>query len=197
MISLNLLPPERKQSLAGKRRNRRVSVVGALFVSLLLLATVVLFGASLYVGTVVSAQKNRIEQTREDLKRFEDIEQLTLAIRDRVTVLSTQEKTRQLWSKIAEDLSAVIPPGIKLSQTSLTTSSTPHVQLSGQADNKEKVASLRERLEQSDRFEQATIRQIGQTEDKNGNPIATFSLETNLTGVAPPTPAARPKGVGE
>ena len=197
MIELNLLPPERKQLLAGKKRNRRITAIGAGVVVLLLSVAVALFGASLYVGTVVSAQKQRIEQTKEDLKRFAGLEKLVITIRDRVTILSTSEKTRLLWSKVAEELAAVVPEGVRLSQLSFTTLSSPHVQLSGQAENKEKIASLRERLEQSERFGQATIRQIGQTEDAAGNPVATFSIEADLAGVAAPKPAAQPKGVGE
>jgi|GEM_PF-6528015 len=197
MISLNLLPPAGKAELAGKRRNRKITTSGALLVGLLLVGTAALFGASLYVGTQVSAQKRRIEETKTDLARFAEIESLILAVRDRVTTLSSQEKNRQLWSEVVGDLAAATPAGIQLAQLSFTTASAPQLQLSGEADNKETIASLRERLEASDRFENVAIRQIGQTEDEFGNPISTFSMEGSLTGVAAPRAPSQPQGVGE
>lgn len=196
-MNLNLLPPEKKELIKGKRRNRRLTAIGSIFGLISLLLAVGLFGATLYMETIVAAQTRRIEQTKEDLKRFTDIEQMTISVRDRVMSLSDKEKTRLLWSKVVEDLAAATPEGVQLTQVSFSTLTIPHLQFSGQANNKEKVASLRERLEASDRFEQVSIRQVGQTQDISGRLLTTFSLDANITGVAQPKAEKKPKEVKE
>lgn len=197
MILLNLLPPERKLELAGRARNRRATAIGSLIIASLVLITIVLFGANLYVGTIVSAQKRRMEQTKTDLARYADLEQLVLSTRDRATALESEEATRLLWSKVADALAAATPEGVQLSQMTVSIARTPHLLFSGQADNKEKVASLRERVEASDRFENVAIRQVGQNQDDSGKLVTTFSLESDLTGVKTAKEPAKPKGVGE
>lgn len=193
MIQLNLLPPERKQYLASRRRNRKVAFGGSLLVGLLGVAALLLAGLNLLTGTEVAANKRNIEQTKESLKRFEKTEKLVFVIRERVSSLSAQEKSRLPWSKIAEDLAAATPIGIQLSQASLTSATIPHLQVAGTAQTKEKVADLRERLEQSERFEAVNIRQVGQSSDLSDRLLITFSLEANLAGISPPKPTPKPE----
>ncbi len=196
MITLNLLPPERKQYLAQRRRNRITLEAGIGAVVILLLSTTALLGTSILLNSQVASQKADIEQTKDQLKRYTKIEQAIQTIRDRVASLATEEKVRLPWSSIAEDLANAVPEGVQLTQVSFSTSGMPHLQIGGKADNKEKVAVLRERLEFSERFESTIIRQVGQEEEGNLT-IATFSIEANLAGVAPPKPVAKPKGIGE
>jgi Tfp pilus assembly protein PilN len=196
-MNINLLPPEKKQYLASRRRSRTVTATGAIIVAVILTGTAGLFGLTLYEGAQVSGQLRRVDQVRMELEKYTEIESLALAVRDRVTSLSSHEKARVHWSKVAEALAATTPAGIQVTQWSLTTISTPHVQLSGLANNKERVASFRERLEGSDRFEQVSVRQVGQTQDQNGNLVTSFSVEAILTGVALPKPATPARSTTE
>lgn len=198
MIELNLLPLERKRYIAQQRRNRLATAVSTGVVVIVLLGTAVIFGANIYIGSLVDSNKAKVEQTKDDLKRYADIEQAVLSIRDRVAALATKEKDRLIWSDISEDLANAVPEGVQLTQAALSTTSLPHLQMSGKAENKEKVAALRERMDFSDRFEEVVIRQTGEAEDESGTrTLTTFSIEANITGVMPPKPAAKPAGVGE
>lgn len=198
MIELNLLPPERKKYIVQRRRNRLITATSTGIVIVLLLGTAVIFGANTYVGSLVASNKAKIEQAQDDLKRFADIEQAVLSVRGRVTALTAEEKGRLIWSDISEDLAKAVPEGVQLTQASFSITSLPHLQMSGKAEDKEKVAAFRERMDFSDRFEEVVIRQTGEAEDEGGTRIlTTFSIEANLTGVAPPKQATKPKGVGE
>jgi Tfp pilus assembly protein PilN len=197
MVRLNLLPPERKQFLASRARNRLVMGAGGLLIGILLSVVLILVGLNLLEGATVTGNKRRIEEVKKDLTHFAEIEKTVLTIRERVATLESLEKSRLSWSKIAEDLMAVTPVGVQLVQLSANSSSSPHLTLTGQAESKEKVASLRERLEANAGFEQALVRQIGQTQTAKGLMLTTFTIEANLTGVTPPKPAEKPKESGK
>jgi len=119
---INLLPPDEKQAKLYGRRNTRllrwlagslIGVVGIL---------VVTFAGILYMNLTIKSYKNRISSAEEQLKvqKLEETQKAVQEMSDSFK-LSTQVLSKQVqFSKLIENMGAVMPTGTALSGLTIT-----------------------------------------------------------------------------
>lgn len=181
MNSINLLPPDIKESIAQKKKN---GVILGLFYRSLLLAVFVLV---ITTGTYLYFQKNsqkvasELEVATQSVSGYGQLEEQAAKIADKLSAIKAIEAKLNHWSGTVAEIQKVMPTGVYLSKASLNSDNKVRGELSGFAKNKEGIAALRDAMEASTYFEYVDIESAStETNPKTGDDLESFVLSFSL-----------------
>lgn len=182
MINVNLLPPEIKAEIKQTKKNRQI--LGFFYkLFFLLVAFIILVGGFYYYFktklTVVTANLNAQEN---EIKKYGTLEEEAKKISDRLSTIKQIEGNSNTWSGVIDEIMKVVPSGVSLKSVKIDATSKNRNQFSGEALSKTQVASLRDSMEKSNKFQYVDIESSTTTEDaatkkESENFTISFSLE--------------------
>jgi Tfp pilus assembly protein PilN len=182
MISANLLPPEVKDEIAQTKENR--ALVGyILLAALIFVLTLTVFLASWYYFSDSLETSQRLLTTKQSENgKYGAISEKSRALAKRITTIKSIDANTNTWSGVITEIQKVMPSGAYLVSVKIDSDSKVRGQISGIAASKQIVASLRDSLEKSSKFQYVDIDSSRtevntQTQKDEENFTLSFSLE--------------------
>lgn len=192
MLTINLLPKERKENYRYREVNRMIILV--CFLVLAVLALAVLGAVSL--KAMVNAQKNSAEQNLAQKKTQLDllssdktrIEQLNNSMAEIKKLMQSQTD----WNKVLQEIASKTPVDVQLSKLSLGSASKEanpapdaaggtQINLGGQAASRRSVMKFKDQLERTGNFQNLTFNSLDETPNDKGAVTVTFDLTGGFT----------------
>lgn len=152
MISLNLLPPERKEIFRWRQLTKKVIANGIKTVFLLICFSVPLFAINIYLSgeiSVLATQINSYENT-ESMKQLSALEKSFKNINNALVKINKISAGQVNWSDVFEKITAIVPSNIQI--FSLQIESNGSFVIIGNAKTREDVLEFGKRLKNSSDF---------------------------------------------
>lgn len=174
---INLLPPSDKEQIRFGRYNVGLRWYVGLVLSIAAGLTVSLLGANWYANYEI----NRLDG---ELKTLQDQVGPVRALTEEAKAVAAKVKTlKELFAKetnfvaLLEDIEKTIVPGAQLQQLELTGDETKALEMRFVIANKLVAATLRNSLEESDRFKYVDIQAITESQGEQGTEtVVTYKL---------------------
>lgn len=181
MNSINLLPPEIKATLEQKRKN--VVVLGIFRKSLwiFLLTSGIVIGTWFFLENSARTVDDDLAKGNEAIAAFGNLETQSKKVSGKITAVKTIEGSLNSWEGVVAEIQKVMPGGTSLSRMSLDSNSKNRATMTGYAQNKQNIATLRDALENSEYFEFVDIESAStENNPQTGVDIETFTLSFSL-----------------
>lgn len=181
MNSINILPPEIKKEIEQTKSNTKA--VTYLYKTILL--TIIVLSASLLAFLFLSYSLKKANETltakEEEITRFGTLETEAKSIADRLASIKSITSSSNKWSEVIGEIQTIMPSGIYLRTVKMDDTVKGRGQMTGVARTKTEVASLRELMEKSKKFEFVDIEMSSTIEDlRTKNLIETFTISFSL-----------------
>lgn len=182
MISANLLPPEIKDEIEQTKKNR-VSLRFAVYAFLILILVGGIFvGGYIYFSRELKTNQAELIAKQQVNDKYGTVTEKAKSLAAKVNAIRSIDDNTYKWSGIITEIQKVMPSGAYLVSVKIDSDKKIRGQITGYASNKQIVASLRDSLENSSKFEFVDIEssktQTDPTTQKDEeNFTLTFSLE--------------------
>lgn len=181
MSNINLLPDEIKEDIAQAKKNKKTRKY---FVkSILMLFSVILFSGVLflYLQSEIKRTARDLEIKNSDIENFGNLEAEATVLSKRLATIGNIKDELNHWSDTIKELRMILPSGSYLTSVSIEEDKKARNRLSGFADSKAIVASIRNSMEKSEKFEYVDIESSSSvlnpiSQEFEENFIITFSL---------------------
>ena len=146
MIILNLLPAEKKRSIAAERSQRLQRKLVVIFLSCLILSVAILFATHWYIDYEVKSIDDQIVTAQQVLRsRGDDSNTQIEAMNAQLAQMQGVQKDHILWPSIISQLTDTLVPGITLDSIAFDASAQT-VTLSGIALTRQNLVAYKEKL---------------------------------------------------
>ncbi len=158
MARVNLLPW--REELRKEKQRQFLSILGLVFV----LGLVVVFSYKYTVGLQIQAQKQRnqfltgeITKLEEQITEINRLEEERRKLIERMSMITNLQQSRPKIVHIFEELVRAIPEGLNLNNVQRKGNS---LIIEGSAESAQRVTAFMRKVEQSDWFENGTLKDI-------------------------------------
>lgn len=181
MIRVNLLPDETKAEINQAKNNTRlVSYFGKsvlIFIGFVLLIA----GFYYYFSESLRVVNADLADKEAGITKYGATEEKAKKIAERLDTIKKIQDNTNTWSGLIKDLASVVPNGVYLNSVKIDSATSTRGQIQGYATSKKEVATLRDAMEKSNRFEYVDI-ENSTTTSAPGEPAKesftiTFSLQ--------------------
>jgi Tfp pilus assembly protein PilN len=154
MIKVNLVPAE----LLAKARQRQLilqaSVVGALVLVVVLLASAVHWYGMHSLKNQLAYAEAELQRLDAIVKQVEELEKAANAVRARLSVIEDLLRGRSFYPIFMSDFAKSVPPGVMISALNTTVPAPGNLKMtiSGRANANEDIAAFVKSLEKTGRF---------------------------------------------
>lgn len=152
MISLNLLPPERKELYRWRKNTKKAILAGIKIVFILVCFTVQFLVLDIYLAgenKALDIQINSIENTT-NIKQLNSVEKSFKNLNNILVKINNISNEQVYWSSILEEIIEITPVGVQL--FSLEIDSDGKFIVIGKAKAREKVLDFGKKLKNSPDF---------------------------------------------
>jgi Tfp pilus assembly protein PilN len=165
MINVNLLPPEIKGQINQTKKNLSLlKIVGK--VSLLFFTySVVAVGFYLYFDASLSSIISEYNNKEGQIKEYGALEEIAKKVVERINTIKQIQDNTNAWSGLIDEITKVVPNGVSLKNIKIDSSSKNRNTITGNAISKTDVATLRDAMEKSTKFQYVDIESSTTTED--------------------------------
>jgi Tfp pilus assembly protein PilN len=181
MSNINLLPQNIKIDIRQAKRNRKT--IAHLTRSLAILALVVLTSALsyVYINQALSNSREKVEKKISINESFGNLESEAASFSERVNTITKILNDLNHWPGVLEEIKNIMPSDAYLSTVSIDADLATRSKITGFANSKKTVATLRSAMEDSDKFEYVDIESSNivvnpETGKEVENFVITFSL---------------------
>ncbi len=157
MSNINLLPKRIKDDLAQSKTNKKILI--QLLKSFFWIVTiiVIMIICWIYYNTQLNGIKTLVNRKKESIKQYSTIESEFNELSKRLATIKNIENNLYSWPGIINEVQNSMPNGATLTSLRIDSQETSRCELTGIAKTKSTVASLRNLLEKSKRFEYVNI----------------------------------------
>jgi type IV pilus assembly protein PilN len=173
MINVNLLPPEIRAEIDQQKKNGQVMSVFWKLIALTLTYLLIFGGFYYYFYSSSRTLSSELGTKEEEVKKYGTLEEEAKKVAERLNIIKQIQGNTNVWSGVIDEVMNVVPSGVSLKSIKIDSSAKNRNQISGEAVSKTLVASLRDSLEKSDKFEYVDIETSMTAED----PTKTKELE--------------------
>lgn len=181
MINVNLLPDEIKTNLAQAKKNSAVTGLLYRILGLVVIAVVIFLGFNFYFEQDLKQQKFLYEQTQQKISGYGELQESARRVAEKLTTIKKIKATNSVWSGLIEEVNKVVPAGIYLNSVKVDSNIKIRGQLTGFGISKNEVATFRDNLEKSDKFEFVDIeKSTTQIEPTSKKEIENFTITLSI-----------------
>ncbi len=116
MSKINLAPDVRLEKLKTKRMNFYVTIGAIVAVGILVLFILIIQGYRWSQSYSLSQTKEKIANTKDELKNYKDIEDMVINIEQGTAAINSIEKNQPRWSRFMPVLEQVTPNDVRFSE---------------------------------------------------------------------------------
>lgn len=190
MISLNLLPRERKEMFIWRVRTKSVIFWGSKVLCLLVIFCVPFFVINFYLNTQIIELSGKVfasEQTKE-VKQIELLENSSKSINDTLIKINRINENQIYWTNVLSEIIKNIPSDIQIFSLEVSPDSTAGGTLAaskgkftliGEAKTRDGILALKKNLKESPSFEniESPLDNLVKRNDVDFKFVGTFILE--------------------
>jgi Tfp pilus assembly protein PilN len=182
MINANLLPPEVKSEIAQTKKNKSIVYYFGLSFIVFLTVVAVFIASWTNFRSMLKSDQKAIKSEQAENEKYGAVTEKSKSLAGKITTIKTIDANTNKWSGVITEIQKVMPSGAYLSSVKIDADSRVRGQISGIAASKQIVASLRDSLEKSSKFQYVDIdttrTQLNSTTQKDEeNFTLSFSLE--------------------
>jgi Tfp pilus assembly protein PilN len=122
-----------------------------------------------------------VNRKKESIQKYSAIEADSAKISDRLDIIAKIEEDIYSWPTVISEIQESMPSSVSLTSIKISSDKKTRSEISGIANSKSTVASLRNLLEDSDKFEYVNIEKSETSEAQRGKEIETFILTFSLS----------------
>lgn len=182
MNSINLLPKKIKEEIEQTKINKKTRLY--LFKSLVILAFILIIISMLifYFNQQNAKTELLLSERQKSIDSYGNLEAESRIFAERLNTISRIDREINYWSFIFEEINKIMPNGAYITSLSMDADRKNRSRLTGFALSKNTVATLRNSMDQSDKFEYIDIESSSTVVNQNSskeeeNFIITFSLK--------------------
>jgi Tfp pilus assembly protein PilN len=157
MINVNLLPPDIKEEIAQTKKNGQIVKVFWKLIFLILIYLLLSGGFYYWFSLEQNKTANELAKKEEEIKKYGILEQEAKNIADRLNTIKQIQSNTFVWSGTIDEIMTVVPTGVSLKSVKIDSVNKNRNQITGDANTKTEVASLRDSLEKSNKFQYVDI----------------------------------------
>lgn len=181
MINVNLLPPEIKDEIAQSKKNRKVVLVLWKLLFIIIFYLVLIGGFYYWFSLNLKNTSEELTNKEKDIEKYGTLEQEAKNIADRLNTIKQIQADTFVWSGTIDEIMKVVPSGVSLKSIKIDSVSKNRNQITGDANSKTEVASLRDSLEKSDKFQYVDIEASTTVKDPSNNKeLENFTISFSL-----------------
>lgn len=181
MINVNLLPPDIKSEISQSKRNKEIRSLVWKVALVLLFVSAISVLTLLYFYSEKQSASGEFDEKTKAIKAFGNIEEKSKNLSDRINSVKMITAETNKWSGVIEELQKIIPSGIYLSSLRIDSTQNNRNQISGFAKSKNEVATLRDEMEKSSKFQYVDIESSTTSFDQTKKiDVETFTLSFSL-----------------
>lgn len=165
MGNINLLPKNIKDDIIQSKANKKALRHLLKSIFWILAAGAIIAICWFYYTVQINGISDLIEKRNMSINRYQDIESKSQNISERLETISRIDKQLNNWSPLITELQNIMPNGVYLSSVKINSDTKNRSEITGFAETKSTVASLRNLLEASEKFEFVDIEQSTTSED--------------------------------
>jgi hypothetical protein len=152
MISLNLLPPGRKEAFRWRQHTKKVISIGIRMIFLLICFSVPLFAINIYLSGEINAINTEIKlyEDTESIQRLNTMERSFKNINNALIKINKISDEQISWFDVFEKITIITPSNIQV--LSLQIDSDGKFVIVGNAETREDVLEFGKRLKNSTDF---------------------------------------------
>lgn len=179
--NINLLPKEIKEDIAQSKKNKRaLNYLYKSFFWITITFTIILI-CWIYYSVQISGISDLINRKEISINKYSEIEIKSKEIADRLKTIKKIDNELYTWPKVLEEIQKAMPSGATLTSLSLNPEKNQRSEITGKAKTKSTVASLRNLLEESEKFEFVNIERSSTSDDVKEGEIESFTITFSLT----------------
>lgn len=152
MISLNLLPPERKEIFRWRQYTKKVILNGIKTIVLLICFLIPLFAVDIYLSGEISAINAQINsyENMESTRQMNTMEKSFKQLNNILVKINKISAEQVSWISVFEEINSIIPSNIQIS--SLQIEPNGSFVITGKAKTREDVLEFGKRFKESSNF---------------------------------------------
>lgn len=181
MSNINLLPKNIKDNIAQSKENKKAlrHLLKSFFWIIAIIIIIVI--CSTYYKFQIAGINDLVDRKKDSIKQYSSVEIESSELSERLKTISRIDKNLNSWPEVINEVQQSMPKGAFLSSLKIDADKKKRCEISGVADSKSTVASLRNLLEESDKFEFVDIEKSVTTEvqDIDGD-VEVFTLTFSL-----------------
>jgi Tfp pilus assembly protein PilN len=182
MINANLLPPDVKSEITQTKKNRVIVRYFGYAVLIFVVAIAIFLTTRYYFSQNLTDAQKSLEQKQNENKKYGAVTERTQSYVKKINTINSIDTNSNKWSGVIIEVQKVMPSGAYLTSVKMDSDGKVRGQISGYAASKQIVASLRDSLEKSSKFQYVDIdsskTQVEPTSQKEQEYFAlSFSLE--------------------
>lgn len=152
MLTINLLPPQKKKELKLEKINHLVVFYGSLVILSFLIFIILLYNVQLFLSWKINEIKQQITTKETALESQKELEEKIKNLNNTLIKITKAQASQPQWSLVIEKLASLIPPGVQLENLSGNLESKT-INLSGFSPSRDKVLLLESSFKDSSQFE--------------------------------------------
>ena len=149
-MKLNLLPPKEKEKLELDDLNQLIFFLAIRIAIFLLIFILLLISTYYCLSILLKEQKRLIEINENDIRiqQLVKMEERIKNVNQQLTKINLKQNELVIWTSVLEELAKIIPSGVYLTNFSYRLFDNK-INLSGWAENRDKLINLKNSLEES------------------------------------------------
>lgn len=181
MIKINLLPPELKQEIDQAKKNAKSLSLFAKTTLLVGLVALITLGTYFALSITLKNTTDTLKTNQTSIEKYGSLEEKAKKTAERINTIKAIDARTYKWSGVVEEIQKIIPSGVYLTEIKMDATPKGRNQLSGNAVDKKAVASLRDAMEASAKFEYVDIESSNTITDNNKREVEKFTLTFSLS----------------
>ena len=180
MAYINLLP-WRQEMLKAKQKE-----FISLLIAVALFSFMLIFVVNLYFQARVDGQlsrnqflQNEISQLDEQIAEIKTLNAKKLALQKRIEVVEQLQRSRNVGTKILDEIAKIIPNGIYITQLDKQSN---NIEIIGKSESNNHLANMIRAIELSDLFTDATPESIT-SDDDSPKLLSSFKMRVKIQGL--------------
>ncbi len=180
MAYINLLP-WREEALKAKQKEFYILLAGVSLLTLSLVLLINFYYQSRVDGQVARNQflQNKIQVLDIQIAEIKTLNEKKAALQKRIDVIEQLQRSRNVGTKVFDELAKIIPNGIYITQLEKQGAS---IQLTGKSESNNHLANMIRAVELSDMFTDATPESIV-TGEGSAKFLSNFKMQVTIKGL--------------
>ena len=157
MINVNLLPEEIKSEINQSKKNRIVLAILYKTLGIIFFTAIIFAFFYSYFNIELNNAKESYGFKEKSLKEYGSLQESAQKIAEKINTIKKIEASSNDWSGTIDEINNIVPAGIYLNSIKLDSSAKTRGQITGRATSKNEVATFRDNLEKSQKFQYVDI----------------------------------------
>lgn len=182
LITINLLPPTKKNERQVKRLNSKVLTICIIILAAIFGGSFLLYSYATAINLEIKSADQQLASETARTKKYKDTEKYLKEISNTVTYIDTINSDSLNWNEYIQKFSAIIPDKVRLTSISATTLPEKTLEISGQADSRREVILFLEKMKTTVFLKEPQLKSLAKSGEGASTSSATSTAPVTASG---------------